>query len=243
MSTSLVLLPYRQHGTSALHSLQIRRRLEPKLARGSLGRTSHDASRSGDLLRWGVKRRCDAGLGLGGGEVGTEEQSSNELVGFDSNELTRDARSAWRRARNSSCDALGGVTEVGKEGASLEVSALGVRSAERNELVSFASYELTRGVRWAWRCARNSSCDALGGAAVGTEEALSGAQSAGSNELMSFVSDELRRGTRWAWRRARNSSCDMKLAETSIGLCVGVSIASAEAKDLLRAGLDAMVTR
>ena len=105
-----------------------------------------------------MERRCDVGLGPGGGEVGTKEQSSSELESFASRELTRGARSAWRRARNSSCDALGGA-EVGTEEESLEVSAFGVTSAGRNELVSFASHELTRGARWAWWCARNSSCD------------------------------------------------------------------------------------
>jgi hypothetical protein len=43
---------------------------------------------------------------------GCTTQSSNELVGFISSDLTRGARSAWRRARNSPCDALGGA-EVG----------------------------------------------------------------------------------------------------------------------------------
>jgi hypothetical protein len=41
--------------------------------------------------------------------------------------------------------------------------------------VSFVSSELTRGARSAWRCAhrhakQNSSCDALGGEDMGTEE-------------------------------------------------------------------------
>ena len=86
----------------------------------SAGKTGSPASRSratqvaqpeGHSLakRWDVERRCDAGLALGGGEVATGEQSSKELVGFASSELTRGARWAWRRARNSSCDAVGGV--------------------------------------------------------------------------------------------------------------------------------------
>jgi len=128
--------------------------------------------------RWAWRRArnssCDAGLALGGVEVGTEEESlevssfvvctthsqlSNELVSFDSSELTRGARWAWLRARNSSCDALSGA-EVGMEEESLEEASCGAQSAGRNELVSFASSELTRGARWAWRCVRNSSCDA-----------------------------------------------------------------------------------
>ena len=133
--------------------------LASKRAVVSLGRVSHDASRSRDRVRWCVECRCDAGLALGGGEVGTEEQSSSELVSLSSREQTRGARSAWQRARNSSCDALGGA-EVGREEESLEEASCGALSAGRNELVSFASGELTRGARWAWRRARNSSCDA-----------------------------------------------------------------------------------
>jgi hypothetical protein len=98
---------------------------------------------------------------LEGAEVGTEEESlevlsfvictthsqlSNELVSFASSEMTRGARSAWRRARKSSCDALGGA-EVGIEEESLEEASCGALSAGRNELVSFASSELTRGAR------------------------------------------------------------------------------------------------
>ena len=131
--------------------------LAPKPAAVSLGRVSHDASRGRDRVRWFVERRCDAGLTRGGGEVGTEKQSSSELVSFSSREQTRGARSAWRRARNSSCDALGGA-EVGTE-ESLVKASCETWSTGKNELVGFASSELVRGARWAWRLARNSSCD------------------------------------------------------------------------------------
>jgi len=93
------------------------------------------------------------------GGVTTHSQSSNELVSFVSSELTRGARSAWRRARNSSRDALVGA-EGEFEEEPLEGASSGARSAGRKELVSFASDELTRGLRWAWRRARDSSCDA-----------------------------------------------------------------------------------
>jgi len=149
-------------------------------------RTSHDASRSRELGRWRLAQglrwawrharnsSCDAGLALGGAEVGAEEdslevssfescttqsQSSNGLVSFVSSELTRGARSAWRRARNSSCDALvGSDGELEEE--SLVGASFGALSAGRKQLVSFASGELRRGLRWVWRRARSSSCDA-----------------------------------------------------------------------------------
>jgi hypothetical protein len=190
-----------------------------------------------------VERRCDAGLALRGVEGELEEefiqvssfgvctthsQSSNELVSLVSSELTGGARSAWRRARNSSCDALV-EAEVGPEEESLEVSWFGVcttHSQSSNELVSFASSEQARGARWAWRRARSSSCDALAEAEVGPEEdsleeASFGARSAGRNELVSFASSEQTRGARWAWRRARSSSCD---AEGVIGSGEGLVV-------------------
>jgi len=44
---------------------------------------------------------------IGAGSSFGVSQSSNELVSFGSREVTRAARSAWRRARSSSCDAGG----------------------------------------------------------------------------------------------------------------------------------------
>jgi hypothetical protein len=85
--------------------LQVRRTLAPERKHVSLVRVSHDASWMRDLERWCVECRCDAGLALGEAEVGTEEESPNELVRFSSSELARGARSVWRRARNSSCHA------------------------------------------------------------------------------------------------------------------------------------------
>ena len=97
-------------------------------------RTSHDAFWSRELGRW---------------------------------RLTQGLRWAWRHARNSSCNAglALGVAEVGAEEESLEVSSFGgctTHSQSSNELVSFVSSEVTRGAHSVWRCARNSSCDALG---------------------------------------------------------------------------------
>ena len=40
----------------------------------------------------------------------TQSQSSNELVSFASSELMRGPRSAWRRARISSCEEVGYCT-------------------------------------------------------------------------------------------------------------------------------------
>jgi len=143
--------------------------------------------------RWACRRArnssCDAGLGLGGGEVGEEKdplevsafgvwpthsQSSNELASLASSEQTRGARSEWRHARNSSCDALGGA-EIGLAEESLDEASFGALStAERNELVSFASSKRTRGARWVWRCARSSSCDAGGCGAMKSAEVSMG---------------------------------------------------------------------
>jgi len=123
-------------------------------------------------------------------------------------------------AQSDSCDvglALGGA-QGELEAESLEVSSFGVctthsqststwseeRSAGRNELVSFASSEKTRGARSAWRCVRNSTCDAVRGEVSEPEEATLEVSSFGvcmthslsSNELASFVSSERTRGAR-----------------------------------------------
>ena len=189
-------------------------------------RTGHDASRCRERGRWSVAPRCDAELPLAGAEVGTAEGSNevssfvvhmrpNELVSFACIEQMRGGRWAWRRARNSSCDAVGGA--VGElDAAKIEASSFRVRtthSAGRNELVSCASSERTRGARSAWQRARNSSCDSAGGAVRELE--LEAAQlevpqssSTWRSELVSFASSgQMRRG-RSEWRRARNSSCD-----------------------------------
>jgi len=49
---------------------------------------------------------------------------------------------------------------LGRAEGELEGAPFGARSAGRKELISFAPGELTRGLRWAWRRARSSSCDA-----------------------------------------------------------------------------------
>ena len=118
--------------------------------------------------------------------------------------------------QSDSCDVGLGVFTSLSQSTSTSSEA---RSAERNELVSFASSEKTRGARRAWRRARNSSCDTGEDVAGELEEATleessfevctdDETHSQSSNELVSFVSSELIRGTRSAWQRARNSSCD-----------------------------------